>query len=47
MLANKGMNWILLVEDIFSRKSFAAPIKTKSPNDVLPALNKAFETLAN
>lgn len=43
--SNQSMNWILLVEDIFSRKSFAAPIKTKSPNDVLPALNKAFEEL--
>jgi hypothetical protein len=39
------MHWILLVEDIFSRKSFAAPIETKSPNDVLPALNKAFAAL--
>jgi transposase InsO family protein len=42
---NRGMNWILLVEDIFNRKSYAAPLKTKSPNDVLPALNKAFEYL--
>lgn len=42
---NGGMNWILLVEDIFNRKSYAAPLKTKSPNDVLPALNKAFEYL--
>lgn len=43
--SNRYMNWILLVEDIFSRKSFAAPIETKSPNDVLPALNKAFAAL--
>ncbi len=43
--SNGGMNWILLVEDIFNRKSYAAPLKTKSPNDVLPALNKAFEYL--
>lgn len=42
---NKGFKWCLLVEDIFSRKAFAAPLKTKSPNDVLPALNKAFEVL--
>ena len=42
---NNGMNWCLLVEDIFSRKSFASPIKSKSPNDVLPALNKAFEAI--
>jgi hypothetical protein len=43
--SNGGMSWCLLVEDIFNRKSFAAPLKTKSPNDVLPALNKAFESL--
>lgn len=35
---NKGNNWILIAIDIFSRKLEAAPIKTKSPNDVLPAL---------
>ena len=43
--SNSGMNWCLLVKDIFNRKAFAAPLKTKSPNDVLPALNKAFEVL--
>ncbi|MDR3573583.1 MAG: hypothetical protein P4L50_06970 [Anaerolineaceae bacterium] len=42
---NGGMNWCLLVEDIFNRKAFAAPLKTKSPNDVLPALNEAFQKL--
>ncbi|MDR3411568.1 MAG: hypothetical protein P4L87_11600, partial [Formivibrio sp.] len=42
---NGGMNWCLLVEDIFNRKAFAAPLKTKSPADVLPALNKAFQKL--
>lgn len=43
--SNGGNNWCLLVEDIFNRKAFAAPLKTKSPNDVLPALNKAFEVM--
>jgi hypothetical protein len=42
---NKGFNWVLLVEDIFTRKAYAEGIKTKSPNDVLPALNRAFDYL--
>ena len=43
--ANRGYKWILLVEDISSRKSYAGPLKSKSPNDVLPEMNKAFEYL--
>ena len=43
--SNDGHKWIFLLEDIFSRKGFAAGIKSKSPTDVLPAMRKGMETL--
>jgi len=42
---NKGMAWAFIIEDIFNRKAYMEPIKTKSPNDVLSALKTAFEKL--
>lgn len=39
---NKGNKWILIAVDIFTRQAYAEPTKTKSPEDVLPALEKIF-----
>lgn len=38
---NRGMRYLLTAIDIFSRKAFAVPIKTKKPADVI----KAFEQI--
>ncbi len=35
---NKGLRWILIAIDIFTRKAYAEPLKTKSPEDVSVAL---------
>jgi hypothetical protein len=42
---NKGMAWTFIIEDIFNRKAYMEPIRTKSPEDVLPALKNAFNNL--
>lgn len=42
---NRGYRWILIVEDVWSRKASAIPSKTKSPNDVLNALHQAIKEL--
>jgi hypothetical protein len=42
---NKGMAWAFIIEDVFNRKAYIEPIKTKSPSEVLPALKNAFEKL--
>jgi hypothetical protein len=42
---NAGHHWILLVEDVFSRKAYAEAIKNKQPTSVLPALQNAVEKL--
>lgn len=40
---NKGNKWILMVIDIFSRRAFAVPIKSKRPVDVLEGMKDVFE----
>jgi len=42
---NKGYQYILIIQDIFSRKLWAAPLKFKSANDVLPVLSKIINQL--
>jgi hypothetical protein len=42
---NGGNSWILLVEDIFNRTASMKAIRTKSPTDVVVALEEAFEDL--
>lgn len=37
---NKNNNWILISVDIFTRKAYAQPIKSKKPDDVLLGLSK-------
>jgi hypothetical protein len=36
--ANGGYKWILVVIDIFTKQAYAAPVKSKTPKDVLEAL---------
>lgn len=42
---NRGYNWAFIIEDIFNRRIYIEAIKTKSPKDVLPALENGFEKL--
>jgi len=42
---NRGHSWCLLVEDIFNRRAAMKAIRTKSPEDVKPALEAAFREL--
>jgi hypothetical protein len=44
---NKGIKWVLILEDILDRKVHAVAIKSKSPIDVLPALKIAIEKLGH
>src|SRR5271167_1473690 len=41
--SNEGYKYILTVIDIFSRYAWAEPLKTKSPQHVMPALKRIFE----
>jgi hypothetical protein len=43
--SNSNYKWILIIENVWDRKGAAIEIKTKSPNDVLPALQKAVKEL--
>jgi hypothetical protein len=38
--SNKYFSWILIGIDIYTRKAYAEPLKTKSPNDVLEGFKK-------
>ena len=40
--SNKGYSYILCIMDIFSRKAFCYPMKTKSLSDTTPAIKKFF-----
>jgi hypothetical protein len=42
---NRGHNWCFILEDIFNRRIYVQAIKTKSPKDVLPAIEAGFEKL--
>jgi hypothetical protein len=35
---NGGNNWIMIASDVFSRRAWAEPVKSKEPKNVLPAL---------
>ena len=37
---NRGFQYILIMQDIFSRKIWAQPLKTKTGRDMLPAMTK-------
>ena len=37
---NRGHKWILICIDVFSRKAYAEPLKTKEPNNILDAFRK-------
>ena len=37
---NKGYKWIMIVVDVFSRRAYAEPLKSKTSNDVLNGLKK-------
>ena len=41
---NKGYGYILCIIDIFSRKVFGYPMKSKSLSDTTPAIKKFFST---
>lgn len=43
--SNGGNKWILVLINIWDRRCAAKPIKTKSPDDVLPALKACIEEL--
>lgn len=43
--SNEGKRWCLIVEDIFDRKAVAVPAKSKSPNDIQPALAEALKEM--
>ena len=40
---NDGMNYILMCIDVFSKKGFAEPIKTKKSPSIIPALKRIFQ----
>jgi len=42
---NEGKSWILVLENVWDRRAAAFPCKTKSPVDVLPALQAAIKQL--
>lgn len=42
---NQGYRWILILQDIWSRKAAGVKCKTKSPNDVIVALKEAIASL--
>ena len=42
--SNKGYGYILCIMDIFSRKAFCYPMKSKSLSDTTPAIKKFFNT---
>lgn len=42
---NKGYRWILMLVDVFTRQAACAPIQSKSPDKVLPALQDAIKQL--
>ena len=41
---NKGYEYILCIMDVFSRKAFCYPMKTKSLSDTTPAIKKFFSS---
>ena len=41
---NKGYEYILCIMDVFSRKAWAYPMKTKSLSDTTPAIKKFFSS---
>jgi hypothetical protein len=41
---NKGYDYILCIIDVFSRKVWAYPLKTKSLKDTTPAIKKVFSS---
>lgn len=43
--SNSNHKWILILENVWDRKAAAIGIKSKSPNDVLPALKEAIKQL--
>ena len=43
---NKNYKWILNVIDVYSRKVWSFPIKTKEPTNVLPAIKKVVADVA-
>lgn len=40
--SNRGYKWILICTDVFTRKSFAYPLKSKSPDDVVVGVKTCF-----
>ncbi len=42
---NGGHRWCLILENVWDRRAAAVPCKTKSPSDVLPALEEAIRQL--
>jgi hypothetical protein len=42
--SNNGYAYILCIMDIFSRKAWAYPLKTKSLSDTLPAIKNFFSS---
>ena len=42
--SNNGYGYILCIMDIFSRKAFCYPMKSKSLSDTTPAIKKFFST---
>ena len=45
--ANEGKKWCLILEDIWDRRAVAVPLKSKSPNDVQPALAEAISKIGS
>jgi hypothetical protein len=44
---NKGNNWILIASDVFSKKAYAEPVKSKEPKNVLIALKSVLAKTGN
>ncbi len=42
---NKGFKWLMNGVDVYSRKAFAVPMKTKNEADVIPAFRKLIDEL--
>lgn len=42
---NKGFKWLMNGVDVYSRKAFAVPMKTKNESNVIPAFRKLIDAL--
>ena len=43
---NRGYKWILVMIDVFSKKAYAVPVKTKENTQIIQALKSVFDDLA-